>query len=111
MMNAPTGRPVWYLLTLHWLSLVGSVLVTTAGISWLFVLPLHIRGHVDNPYVGIVAFLVLPAMFFAGLALIPVGIYLAKRRLQKDLAETVFDRRAALERLAWFLGLTTVLNV
>ena len=110
IMNAPTGRPVWYLLTLHWLSLAGTVLVTTAGISWLFVLPLHMRGHVDNPYVGIVIFLILPTMFFLGLALIPIGIFLGKNRLRK-VPEPVFDRKAAIERLAWFLGLTTLLNV
>jgi hypothetical protein len=75
-MNAPTGRPVWYLLTIHWLSLAGAALVTTAGISWLFVLPLQIRGHASNPYVGIVVFLILPVLFFAGLALIPIGVYL-----------------------------------
>ena len=110
-MNAPTSRPAWYLLTLHWLSLVGTVLVTSAGISWLFVLPQQIRGHVDNPYVGIVVFLILPALFFAGLALIPIGIYLGNRRVQKAFGETTFDRKAALGRLAWFFGITTILNV
>ena len=109
-MNAPTGRPVWYLLTIHWLSLAGAALVTTAGISWLFVLPLQIRGHASNPYVGIVVFLILPVLFFAGLALIPIGIYFGKRRVQTGL-ENGFDRKAALRRVAWFLGLTTMLNV
>ena len=109
-MNAPTGRPVWYLLTIHWLSLTGAALVTTAGISWLFVLPLQIRGHASNPYVGIVVFLILPVLFFAGLALIPIGIYFGKRRVQTGL-EKGFDRKAALRRVAWFLGLTTMLNV
>jgi len=109
-MNAPTSRPVWYLLTLHWLSLVGAALVTTAGISWLFVLPLQIRGHASNPYVGIVVFLILPTIFFAGLALIPVGVYIRKGRAQRGL-ENSFDRKAALRRLAWFLGVTTVLNL
>ena len=109
-MNAPTGRPVWYLLTIHWLSLAGAALVTTAGISWLFVLPLQIRGHASNPYVGIVVFLILPVLFFAGLALIPIGIYFGKRRVQTG-RENGFDRKAALRRVAWFLGLTTMLNV
>jgi hypothetical protein len=69
------------------------------------------RGHADNPYVGIVVFFILPSMFFLGLALIPIGIYLGKDRLQRDLQETVFNRKAAILRLAWFLGLTTLLNV
>ena len=109
-MNPATGRPVWYLLTIHWLSLAGTALVTTAVISWLFVLPLHIRGHASNPYVGIVVFLILPVLFFAGLALIPIGIYFGKHRVQTNL-ENSFDRKAALRRVAWFLGLTTILNV
>jgi hypothetical protein len=31
-----------------------------------------------NPCVGVVVFLVLPAIFFTGLALVPIGVYLSK---------------------------------
>jgi nitrate/TMAO reductase-like tetraheme cytochrome c subunit len=110
-MSYVSKRPAWFLLTRHWLSLTGTALVTTAGISWLFVLPLHMRGHVDNPYVGIIVFLILPVIFFTGLALIPLGIYLSKRNIQKGLGEPDFDRKAALQRLAWFFGVTTGLNI
>jgi hypothetical protein len=110
-MNATSDRPAWFVLTRHWLSLCGAALVTTAVISWLFVLPLQIRGHVDNPYAGIVIFLVLPILFFAGLALIPIGFYLSRRRIQKGLGETIFDRKAALHQLIWFFALTTLANV
>jgi len=110
-MNTPNDRPAWFLLTRHWVSLLGLALLATGGISYLFVLPLHVRGHVDNPYVGIVVFLILPIIFFAGLALIPVGIYLGKKRLREGLAEPGFDRKIALKRLAWFFGITTALNV
>jgi len=110
-MNSTIKWPSWFVLTRHWLSLVGVALVTTAVISWLFVLPLRIRGHVDNPYVGIVIFLILPALFFTGLVLIPIGIYARKRQIRKGLEEPAFDRQAALRRLAWFFGLTTVVNV
>jgi hypothetical protein len=110
-MNYSSKRPAWFLLTRHWLSLVGTALVTTAGISWLLVLPLHMRGHVDNPYVGIIIFLILPIIFFTGLALIPLGIYLSKRNIRKGLEEPDFDRKAAMQRLAWFFGFTTGLNI
>jgi len=110
-MNSMTNKPAWFVLTRHWLSLVGAALVTTAGLSWLFVLPVQIRGHVANPYLGIVIFLILPVIFFTGLLLIPVGIYLGKRQIRNVLAEPVFDRKAALQRLAWFFGVTTLLNV
>src|SRR6516164_6910100 len=110
-MSATSEKPVWLMLTQHWLSLVGGALLATALISWLFVLPLQIRGHVANPYVGIVVFLVLPAIFFTGLILVPIGIYLSKRQIREGLAEVVVDRRKALQRLAWFFGITTFLNV
>jgi nitrate/TMAO reductase-like tetraheme cytochrome c subunit len=110
-MNDTGKRPAWFLLTQHWLSLLGVALLATALISWLFVLPQQIRGHVDNPYVGIVVFLVLPAIFFAGLLLIPVGVYLSKRQIRGELAEETFDRKTALQRIAWFFGATTLLNI
>jgi hypothetical protein len=78
----------------------------TALIAWLFVLPLQIRGHVDNPYIGILAFLILPFIFFSGLALVPVGVFISKRRIKLGLAESEFDRNTGLRRLAWFFGAT-----
>jgi NapC/NirT cytochrome c family, N-terminal region len=110
-MPATTYRPAWFVLSRHWLSLVGAFLVTTAVISWLFVLPQQIRGHAENPYIGIIVFLILPIVFFTGLALIPIGIYLSKRQIRKGLTKETFDRRAALQRLAWFFGLTTLANL
>ncbi len=110
-MSATDNRPVWFLLTQHWLSLAGVALLATALISWLFVLPLQVHGHVDNPYVGIVIFLILPAIFFTGLALIPIGVYLSKRQIRKGLPEVIFDRKLALKRMAWFFGATTLLNI
>lgn len=109
-MPATPRTPVWFLLTRHWLSLTGVALVLTAAISLLFVTPIHIRGRADNPYVGIVLFFALPLLFFIGLALIPIGVYLSKREIREGLA-AAFDRRTALRRLALFLGITTALNV
>jgi nitrate/TMAO reductase-like tetraheme cytochrome c subunit len=53
----------------------------------------------------------LRAILHAGLALIPIGIYLSKHQIRKGLAEGAFDRKAALQRLAWFFGVTTFLNI
>jgi nitrate/TMAO reductase-like tetraheme cytochrome c subunit len=111
LMNGAIKRPVWFLLTQHWLSLVGLAVVATAVISWLFVLPQQMHGHVDNPYVGIIVFLILPAIFFTGLLLVPVGVYLSKRQIRTGLVEETFDRKPALRRIAWFFGATTLLNI
>src|SRR5205807_1192977 len=110
-MGITSEKPAWFVLTRHWLSLLGVALLATALISWLFVLPQQVRGHVDNPYVGIVVFLVLPAIFFTGLALVPIGVYLSKRQIRGELAEASFDRKTAVRRIAWFFGATTLLNI
>jgi hypothetical protein len=104
-------RPVLLLLTSHWLSLFGMFLVATALITWVFVLPLHARGQHPNPYIGIVVFIAVPICLLAGLIAVPVGLYLARRRIRDHLVSTGFDRRRAVRRLALFLGVTTLLNV
>ncbi|MCX6593657.1 MAG: NapC/NirT family cytochrome c [Acidobacteria bacterium] len=103
-------RPILSLLTSHWLSLFGSGLVTTAAISWLLVLPLQMRGHVENPYLGIILFVALPILFVLGLLLIPIGVLLARRQVKRGVA-TVQDRPAVIRRFATFLAVTTVANV
>ena len=110
-MNATSAKPRWFLLTQHWLSLLGTGLVVTAVISWLFVLPLQIRGHASNPYVGIIVFLVLPVVFFAGLALVPIGVYLSKRQILAGFVQPEFDGKAALRRIAWSFMVVTVVNI
>ena len=104
-------RPILVMLTSHWVSMLGLFLLGSAIITWLFVLPLHIRGRVPNPYIGLVAFLIVPVIFFAGLVAVPVGIYLARRRLRQQLATAIVDRSVALRRLAVFLGVTVAINV
>jgi nitrate/TMAO reductase-like tetraheme cytochrome c subunit len=104
-------RPVLVLLTSHWLSLLGATLVTLAGFSWLFVLPLNIRGAgVENPYIGLLIFIAIPIVFFAGLALIPIGIALAKRKVTAN-PDEIEDRRIAWRRVGIFFGVMTVANV
>jgi hypothetical protein len=109
-MTPKPERPVLHLLASHWVSMLGVALVTTAGCSWLFVLPVHIRGHVDNPYIGLIVFILIPAIFLFGLALIPIGIALAKRRVVTDLSAT-HDRKAMMRRFALFFGVTTFANI
>jgi hypothetical protein len=90
--------------------MLGTALVTLAGFSWLFLLPTNLRGRVENPYIGILLFIIIPAVFFVGLALIPIGVFLSKRRIA-DTIETLPDRKSAIRRTAIFFGVMTVANV
>jgi nitrate/TMAO reductase-like tetraheme cytochrome c subunit len=104
-------RPILVLLTGSWISMLGAALVTLAGFSWLFVLPLNLRGAgVSNPYIGLLVFIAIPIVFFAGLILIPIGIALARRKVTANLDE-IEDRRIAWRRVGIFFGVMTVANV
>ena len=104
------SRPVLAFLTSHWLSILGSALVTIAGCSWLFLVALHAGGRTPDPYVGLLIAFAIPAVFFAGLILIPIGSWLARRRIQSGLAQAQ-SRRVALRRLTFFFVTMTVVNV
>jgi hypothetical protein len=71
--------PVVYLSN-NWISRIGIFLVTAAGVSWLFLLPLIVRGAPRNPYIGLLVVFALPIVFLAGLVLIPIGIWLERRK-------------------------------
>jgi nitrate/TMAO reductase-like tetraheme cytochrome c subunit len=110
-MSESTRRPTWFLISQHWVSISGVVLVITAVLCFLFVLPLQLRGHVDNPYAGMVVFVLLPVVFFGGLVLTPLGLFLAKRKIRHGWSAGDFDRKAALRRVAIVVGATTLLNL
>ena len=103
-------HPVLRILTGHWLSVLGSSLVTIAGCSWLLLLIMRTAGATADPYRGILIFFAVPVPFFLGLALIPMGAWLARRRIAAGLSRAP-DRRVVFRRAAIFLGLMTVVNV
>jgi NapC/NirT cytochrome c family protein len=61
-------------------SLTGVVLVTTSAVLFLTVFLADLVGLHSNPYIGILFFLILPAIFLLGLALIPIGAWINRRR-------------------------------
>ena len=103
-------QPVIVLLTSHWITMAGVALVTLAGFSWLFALPASIRGNVSNPYIGLLTFIAIPVVFFAGLILIPIGIALGRRRAAEALNPPV-DRKAAWRRAGIFFTIMTMANL
>lgn len=63
------------------LSVVGMMLTTISAAVFLVVFLAELFGLHTNPYIGILFFLVLPAMFLLGLVLIPLGAWLERRRI------------------------------
>ncbi len=96
------------------ISRIGIFAVTSAGILWILLLPMLIRGTTANPYAGIVLYFGLPAVFLTGLILIPIGVYLERKRMREigQHPQMVFDfRHPAVRKLAIFLGLATAANI
>jgi hypothetical protein len=60
--------------------MLGAALTTVSAILILGLAAAAIQGFVGSPYIGIVAFLVLPGFFILGLVLIPIGAWLERRR-------------------------------
>jgi nitrate/TMAO reductase-like tetraheme cytochrome c subunit len=66
------------------ISLAGGAITTASGVTMIGYWLVEIFGRPnDNPYLGIIFFLILPALFIAGLLLIPVGVFLRRKKLQK----------------------------
>jgi NapC/NirT cytochrome c family, N-terminal region len=62
------------------IAVIGMVLTTMSAVLFLIVFLADLFGLHSNPYIGIVFFLVLPGIFLFGLALIPLGAWLERRR-------------------------------
>ena len=66
------------------ISLAGGAITTAAGVTMIGYWMVELFGRPnENPYLGIIFFLLLPFLFIAGLVLIPVGVFLRRRLLQK----------------------------
>ena len=102
--------PIVYLSN-NLISRIGVVAVTFATVFWFTLLP---SG--EHPYVGILAFVVLPMIFFAGLALIPAGILIRNRRekrlgLQPATFPPLDFQNTELRKLLVFIAGVTFVNI
>jgi NapC/NirT cytochrome c family, N-terminal region len=99
------------------ISLFGVVLTTSSAVTliafWIYDFMLPGPPH---PYVGILIFLILPGLFILGLLLIPIGIFLQRRKLRlAGELPTVFPpvdlQSSKLRNALLFVVFTTALNI
>lgn len=67
----------------NWISSAGTVIAIVAGVGIVFLLVLSLVAHGINPYLGILLYMTLPAFLIAGLLLVPIGMFMRWRHLQK----------------------------
>jgi nitrate/TMAO reductase-like tetraheme cytochrome c subunit len=102
-------RAFFATLTRHPLSLTGAAIATGAAILFLTFFALDLVGLHGHPYFGILAYLIVPALFVAGLVLIPFGLRRARRRAaQPGMPVIDFNSAAVRQRFLLFVALTVV---
>jgi len=100
----------------HPVALAGVMLTTAGAVAFAALLLAELWGLFDNPYAGLVVFLVVPAIVVIGLLLIPFGMWLEhRRRIAHPGAERewfVIDfRSASTRRRALALLALTAVNI
>jgi nitrate/TMAO reductase-like tetraheme cytochrome c subunit len=68
-------------ITRNVLGMAGAVITTVSAVLFLTLFVLDLVGFHGGPYVGILAFLIIPGLFLFGLLLIPLGLWRERRRL------------------------------
>ena len=68
----------------HPLSIVGVIITTASGVAFVALAIAAMLGLFNNPYAGLVVFVVVPAVFVFGLLLIPLGLTRLRRAQRLD---------------------------
>jgi len=67
----------------HPVAIAGALIATVAAGVFGALLIAGLAGGLNNPYAGLVVFVVVPALFVIGLLLIPLGMWLNARQLRR----------------------------
>jgi hypothetical protein len=73
------------------LGMAGAVLTTVSAMLFLTLLALDLVGYHGGPYIGILAFLIIPAFFLLGLVLMPLGVWRERVRRRRAHAAGLDD--------------------
>jgi hypothetical protein len=99
----------------HPVAIAGAIITTASAVVFIALTIATLAGLFENPYAGLVIFVLIPAFFVAGLLLIPLGIRLQRRRLARDPAAgewPVLDfRRPAVRRATLLITALTAVNL
>jgi nitrate/TMAO reductase-like tetraheme cytochrome c subunit len=68
----------------NYVSFAGALIVTAAGVSILLLFLIELTQKSNNPYLGIVTYIMLPAFLALGLLVIAIGMLLERRRRRRS---------------------------
>lgn len=112
MSDSPKPNPGKSGLFKNWLGLTGGVLVLASCFAFVFLFVLNLTSARDNPYLGILTFVVSPAFFLLGAVLIGIGKWLETSHAKKGLgvhALTIdFDKAKDRKALVTFIAASVI---
>jgi hypothetical protein len=79
-------RAFSHAITRNGVSLIGAALTTAAALLFFSLFAIESLGFEGGPYLGIITFVVVPAVLVLGLVLSPIGIYFQRRRARRAAA-------------------------
>ena len=88
----------------------GAALTTGAAIVIIAMVVIGLVVPSESPYIGIVGFLVMPSLFVLGLLLIPLGLWVARRR-GGGIPQQIDLRAPTVKRAVGLVALLTAANV
>ena len=83
----PSGPPGRSAVFKNWISLAGVVIAAGGVFSFVLLMVLDLFAPRQNPYVGILTWVLAPAFVFLGAGLVIVGWVLSKRQILRGLKE------------------------
>jgi hypothetical protein len=100
----------------HPLAIIGALITTASAVAFVALAIAVLAGLFENPYAGLVVFVALPALFIMGLLLIPAGMWLQGRKLERDPNAAsdwpILDfRQASVRRTALAITALTAVNI
>jgi NapC/NirT cytochrome c family protein len=101
----------------HPVAITGAVIATAAAVVFIALTIGIVAGLFEhNPYAGLVVFVAVPALLVAGLLLVPLGMWLQRRKVERDPNAAgdwpILDfRRASVRRTALAITALTAANV
>jgi hypothetical protein len=73
----------------NYISFVGAAIATAALVSTVLLFLVEISSHQENPYLGILTYIIFPAVLLLGFAIIIVGMLLERRRRRRGTPEQI----------------------
>jgi len=66
------------------LTIAGVILTTLSALLIITFIVVELFGELENPYIGLFAYVLMPAVFVIGLILIPAGMWKRRRKLVRE---------------------------